>query len=339
MKHALQLALSASLLAQPVPLIFDTDMGNDIDDALALALIHNLERRGEAKLLAVTLSKDNPWAPRYVDLVNTFYRRPDIPLGFVQDGATTDDGKFNRQTVELSDNGRPRYPRASQPAQPATALLRKSLAAAADNSVVIVMVGFSTNIARLLDSTPDAHSPLPGRDLVAKKVKLLSAMAGSFSPETRARHHREYNVIKDIPAAKKVFSQWPTPIVASGWEIGAAIPYPSLSIREDYKWVPHHPVVDAYSFYLGLDKDRPTWDLTSVLYAVRPRHNYFTLSPAGRIHVLDDGQTEFYEDGQAKSRFLIVDREQAARVREAFTHLCSEPLTATAAGTQTAPAR
>jgi len=65
-----------------VRLIFDTDMGNDVDDALALAVIHALESRGEAKLLAVTLSKDNRYAAPYVDLVNTFYGRAGIPIGW-----------------------------------------------------------------------------------------------------------------------------------------------------------------------------------------------------------------------------------------------------------------
>ena len=31
--------------AEPVRLIFDTDMGNDIDDGIALAAIHALESR------------------------------------------------------------------------------------------------------------------------------------------------------------------------------------------------------------------------------------------------------------------------------------------------------
>ena len=48
--------------ARPVKLIFDSDMGNDIDDALALGVIHALQSRGECELLAVTLSKDNDFA-------------------------------------------------------------------------------------------------------------------------------------------------------------------------------------------------------------------------------------------------------------------------------------
>ena len=72
--------------AEPVKLIFDTDIGNDIDDALALAVIHALQSRGECELLAVTSSKDNPYSTLYCDVVNTFYGRPEIPLGRVEQG-------------------------------------------------------------------------------------------------------------------------------------------------------------------------------------------------------------------------------------------------------------
>ena len=59
---------SAARAAEPVRLILDTDIGNDIDDALALALIHSLENRAEVRLLAVTITKDNRWSAPYVDL-------------------------------------------------------------------------------------------------------------------------------------------------------------------------------------------------------------------------------------------------------------------------------
>src|SRR5438876_1603917 len=82
------LAAACLAVAQPVPLIFDTDMGNDVDDALALAVLHALESRGECTLLAVTLTKDEPYAAPYVDIVNTFYGRPDIPIGVARSGIT-----------------------------------------------------------------------------------------------------------------------------------------------------------------------------------------------------------------------------------------------------------
>ena len=45
------------MAAEPVRVIFDTDMGNDIDDAVALAMLHSFVSRGEAELLAVTVTK------------------------------------------------------------------------------------------------------------------------------------------------------------------------------------------------------------------------------------------------------------------------------------------
>ena len=67
----LALLLPFVSVAAPVRLILDTDIGNDIDDALALATIHALQNRGEVELLAVTISKDNRFAAPYVNLVNT----------------------------------------------------------------------------------------------------------------------------------------------------------------------------------------------------------------------------------------------------------------------------
>ena len=68
---------------------FFPDIGNDVDDALALAMLHALESRGECRLIAVTITKDNPWAAAYVDLVNTFYGRARIPIGMVKTGGIT----------------------------------------------------------------------------------------------------------------------------------------------------------------------------------------------------------------------------------------------------------
>ena len=67
-------------LAEPVRIIFDTDMGNDVDDAIALALLHAMETRGEARILAVTITKDNRYAAPFVALFNKTYGRPGIPI-------------------------------------------------------------------------------------------------------------------------------------------------------------------------------------------------------------------------------------------------------------------
>lgn len=303
--------------APPVSLLFDTDMGNDIDDALALAVIHSLESRGEAKLIGVTLSKDNPWAAVYVDVVNHFYRRPEVPIGMVKQGRTPEESRFTRVPSERkATDGKPLYPRRlsiSDHAPEAAGLLRSLLEKQPDGSVAIVQVGFSTNLARLLE--------LPGApDLIRRKVRLLSVMAGQF-PDGKP----EYNVRVDIPAAQKVFSEWPTPVVCSGWEIGGSILFPATAIENDFRHEDHHPIADGYRAYKKMPYDRPTWDLTSVLYAVRPNGGYFSLSEPGTIQVDGEGKTRFEADPKGRHRYLIADAVQRARVLEALVQLSTQP--------------
>lgn len=317
-------AYAATSTDRPVKMIFDTDMGNDIDDALALAMIHALADRGEVELLAVVLSKDNPWAAVYVDVINHLYGRPDIPVGTVRNGKTPEDGNYVRKVAERKVGAKFVYPRklkSGADAPEAVGLLRKTLAAQPDGSVVLVSVGFLTNYARLLDSKPDAYSPLEGMELVKRKVREYVMMAGAFGPNPDG----EYNVVVDADASRTVFSRWPTPIVASGFEIGAAILYPAESIDKDYGWAKDHPVAEAYRAYMEFPYDRPTWDLTAVLYAVRPDRGYFGLSPNGAISMDDKNVTRFEADRSGRHRFLTVTPEQITRVREACVFLASAP--------------
>jgi inosine-uridine nucleoside N-ribohydrolase len=317
---------------RPVLVVLDTDMGNDVDDALALAMLHAFESRGEARLLAVTVTKGNPWAAPYVDLVNTFYGRPHVPVGVVRGGKAPHDADMIRvPATRTRDDGALVYPHAltdGTEAPEATAVLRRALAAAEDGAVVIVQIGFSTNLARLLDSAPDDASPLAGRELVARKVKLLSAMAGNFAvgngnfpDDVRP----EYNVETDVPAAQKVFSEWPSPVVASGFEVGISMLFPAYAVTHHMAYSEDHPVAEAYRLYLPMPYNRPTWDLTSVLYAVRPDEGYFGLSVPGTIRVRDDATTWLDPHPDGRHRFLTVDDQQRARALEAMVALATQP--------------
>jgi inosine-uridine nucleoside N-ribohydrolase len=285
-----------------------------VDDALALAMLHAFASRGEVKLLAVTVSKDNPWSAEYVRMVNEYYGRGTIPVGIVHDGKTPDDGKYVRQVCELHGR-RPNKAAVSDAVQ----LLRKTLAAEPDDAVTLIQVGFSTNLARLLESRPDRYSALNGMQLVKKKVRLLTAMAGNFADS----HKPEYNVMTDVPAATKLFGAWPTDIYFSGFEVGLAVLYPAASIEHDFP--PGNPVAEAYRLYQQMPYDRPSWDLTTVVYDLRPDRGYFAVSPPGDVMVAPDGSTSFQPRPQGKRFFLSVNPVQAARVREACVWLASQP--------------
>ena len=309
---------------EPVRVIYDTDLGGDIDDALALAVIHALETRGECRLLAITLSEHFRRNAAFADVLNTFYGRPDIPIGLVREDPQAEASRYAGKVADAQDGAAPRYPHdlVEETPQDAVELLRSTLAAQPDGSVVMVMVGPSTNVARFLESPGDAHSPQTGRELAAQKCKLLSLMAGMFSPVGRKK---EWNVYQDLDASRKVWAQWPTPIVASGSEIGEAITYPGATLPGDCRYVTHHPVREAYESWGKMPYDRPAWDLTSVLIAVRPDRGYFGLSDPGTIHVDDHSVTQFTTTPAGRHRYLTATAQQIAQVREALVQLVSQP--------------
>lgn len=96
-------------------------------------------------------------------------------IGVCHSKVTPDDGGCN-VLASVMDEGKRRYPHdllSGKDAPDAVKLLRQTLAKSADQSIVIAQVGFSTNIANLLDSPPDDLCPLSGVELVKQKVRLL----------------------------------------------------------------------------------------------------------------------------------------------------------------------
>ncbi len=294
-EYAGAVGLAVGATTAPLPVIFDTDMGPDIDDALALAMLHGYQGEGRVEIEAVTVSRRSIWGARYADLLNTFYGRPDIPIGIHGDTTPADgaDGNWSRPVVET---GRYHHDvHTGGPLPTGVQVMREVLAGAEDGSVVIVQTGFSGNLADLLTSGPDATSPLTGRELVATKVRLVSIMGGD-----NGSANAEFNVANDIAAAQVVFAQTPVPIIQSEFGLGYGLLYPLASIRSDFADRPNHPIPVSYLWTdlswhadAGDRYDMRAWDLTSVLAAVEPPERYFEVSQPGRVEVDDAGRTRF----------------------------------------------
>ena len=320
---------------QPVKLIFDTDIGGDIDDAFALGMIHALADRGKCELLGVTTTNTNPVAGEYVAALNALYGRPEIPVGVgLGYGCDT---YLSKTLAQKTASGEAEFPvPANYEKQDAVAVLRKILAAAEDNSVVIAQVGTSSNLAALLDTPADDVSPMTGLELAARKVRLVSVMGGAFTVDPTAADyapHREWNIICDIPAAQKFAKEWPGEIVFSGFELGDRVRMVPASLKNDLTGRAKF-LHDSFGHWAneaapneGFNHERPTWDLTAVLFVVRPEagRDYFTLSEPGDVAFTDEGVTVFTSNPDAKRRCYLQDDAARIRVREAFVNLCSEP--------------
>ena len=70
--------------------------------------------------------------------------------------------------------------------------------------------------------------------------------------------------------------------------------------------------------------DRPTWDLTSVLYIVEADADFFGESPVGIIDIDDKGITRFTSNEKGKHKYLTVNEEQKQQIKDYFIELITE---------------
>lgn len=302
---------------KPQAIIFETDMGNDIDDAMALDLLFKNMDAGNIRLLGVGVHKDNPHSKEYIDIMRNWYGYKKLPIG-VNSGCVKDMDcvDYCTKTCKMTDaEGAPLFARSKKENyEEAVAMYRRLLAKEADNSVVIVTVGFSTTIAQLLESAPDRYSKLSGRELVAKKVKYFSVMAGEFVIPDFA----EYNVFNDLAAARTFFETSPVPMVFTPWQLGDQVQYPGSSIEQDFAWAEAHPMVEAYKHYMQMPYNRPTWDVIAAYYACHPDAGCFTISEPGNIKVVGKGVTQFTPAADGKCRYLSATPAQRQAILEYF---------------------
>lgn len=271
----------------PVKIIFDTDIAPDYDDVGAMALLHAFADKGEVEILATISCNTFETTAPTLSVLNTYFQRPEIPIGITK--AAQPNKKCDQQWAELINTKYPHALKSNSEALEAVQLYRKILASQIDQSVTIVSVGFFTNLADLLNSQADEYSPLDGKNLVALKVKQLVSMAASLGKDGKGGH--EFNVVVDAKAAQKVFKEWPTPFVLSGFDIGEKIltGIPLINNKE----ITNSPVKDAYEEALRKDKNkkgRNSWDQTAVFIAVRGLDPYFGFKKMN-FEIKDDGQS------------------------------------------------
>lgn len=306
----------------PVGIIFDSDLGNSIDDALALALLYGFQRKREARVVSISLSKSSLKAAAFCDAVARFYaqaagdeHRRILPIGLLVDGKMPEDtpmitAPLSKRKVDGVLAYECQVHKLNDTADP-SALIRNAFTAQHDQNCIVALTGQATNLAKVLD--------LPGiKELIVAKVRFLAFAGGSY-PDGQP----ENSIRSDIPAARKFFAEWPTPIIASGYEVGKALLFPAPCIEKNFTWAPDHPIVDAYRAYKPMPYDAPTWAMAPVLYAVRPEQGYFKLSEPGTIRVLDGGRTKFTPTPGGKHRYLILDPAQKERIIRTYTEIAS----------------
>ena len=293
------LAIAPRSFAAPVPILFDTDMDTDCDDAGAMAVLHALADRGECTILGTMLSVRHAWSVPTVAAINAYYGRPDLPLGVVKGAGVDQPSRFAKKVAEEF----PSKFRSAEDAPDALKLYREILEGQPDASVVIVTVGYLRNLRNLLDSPG-------GPDLVRRKVKLFVCMGGNFvgSPARDDLKLGNVNFQRDADSSHYVVRNWPGKIVFVGREIGSV---PSgLECGVSLAKTPNsNPVRRAYEHYFGGKlKSRHVADLVTVLYAVRGERDYWDVHSGGHMDLRQDMTFDWKDAPDRGQSYLLKKR-------------------------------
>ena len=290
------------MIAKPVPIIFDTDMETDCDDAGALCLLHNLQTAGRCEIAAVIGDVHSDYVAPTAQTINEWFGRPDIPVGSMKipnyrtnpiyqkyQGVVE---RFNHKFPErLYNRFIPRntpYEGLKMSDYPdAVEVYRDVLADARDHSVVICVVGFMTALAALLKSQADEISPYTGIELVYQKVSHVVSMA-VVSP-CPGRGDGNFNFRMDLPASQYVVDNLPVPVLLSGW--GTSITTGERLMREADA---DHPGRKAYTLYLDADRlsppegNRSSWDQVAAVFAAIGEDPLFRVVRGWTLTAVDD---------------------------------------------------
>ncbi|WFB35165.1 nucleoside hydrolase [Kiritimatiellota bacterium B12222] len=288
------------MTSSPAQLILDTDMLTDCDDAGALAMLHALADLGEAHILAVAVNGMDTHGlhSAVVSAINTYFGRPDIPIGVSPRTAEEMPAKPSSYSPAIFEEF-PHDGLRDAERSNAVNLYRRLLTEAEDHSITIVSIGFLSNIADLL-ATPS------GRDLVARKVKGITIMGGAYPAGS------EYNFnFQGVGATTKAtIESWPTtvPMTFVGYELGELI-----ITGKGYANMPSSPMKRAYEIaYYSILNGRPSWDQIAVLHGVRGLEHKDTLyfkAVHGENHITDEGSNSWTENKNSPHAYLELATE------------------------------
>ena len=241
---------------QPKKIIYETNMCLAVDDVGGLAMIHALQNRGEAELLAVCLNEIHPSGVAAIDAINTWYGRGDTPVGVYRRPFPDPD-----KSAYLSDLAKFPHDLDNKNALSALDVYREVLSKQPDKSVTIISVGFMNNLDVLLKNEPI---------LVARKVNELVIMGAHNGDDHNLGFH---NTAK---AAQNILENWPSPLVFH--HLGGDV-LTGLGLE---KTSAENPVRAAYYKYSGSKfVELASHDQMTVLYGVRGACNYFSKTSSG----------------------------------------------------------
>lgn len=291
--------------AAPVKIIFDTDMTTDCDDTGAMAVLHALADRGECEILATVASVPLADSAATMDAINRYRGRPHLPWGMVKGLGVKEASKFTAGIAkEFSHRAT-----SAEIIPDAMRTYREVLEKQPDHSVVVVTVGYLTNISNLLQQ-PAAEGRVSGRDLLRAKAIKWVCMGGNFigNPPGDDLKLGNVNFQRDAASAHYAIHHWPGEIVFAGREV-CSVPS-GLTIGTSLaQTATDNPVRRAYELYFGGEaKNRHVADIATICYAVRGLTDCWDVSGPGRMDLHPDVTFTWASAVDGNQRYLLKKR-------------------------------
>src|SRR5277367_5447161 len=89
---------------------FDSDLGNGIDDVLALALLYGFEIKGDARVISLSTTKSSLRSAALCDALAKFFLARPAAIGMADDGKLADDTPVLQAILDRkTPDGKPAY--------------------------------------------------------------------------------------------------------------------------------------------------------------------------------------------------------------------------------------
>ena len=293
---------------EPVKIILDTDFGDDGDDLLSLMMLHYMQDNGECEIMAVGQANSNRESPGAIDVINTWYGRPNIPIGIVKSEVH---GIADQYSTMLIEDYPDLWNLDLDNIPDAVDVYRQVLADAEDKSIIFVVIGFKKNMMELLKSEPDDISPMTGVELVKQKVKFISDMAGYYPKPPNPDTYEPFNFgIAPQGTAKYYVENCPVPILFAGIRTGAIkLAGPLRKMDTPGGRAIEQKLAHDGGWGKSIEDYQAAFDCVSVLVAVRGPDAYFYVK-TGCNELDKRGVNDFnYDKDCGHSHVDAVDRK------------------------------
>ena len=272
-------------------MILDADFGSSTDDLFALMMLNHYIDDGMVDLKGVIVDREGAKNAGIVDIFNTYYGHPDIPVGLERNGVKNPRCFIPYNGIcDLKDSsGNPLFKRTfdENKCPDGYKLYRQLLSRAEDKSIVVVAIGFATTLAQLFESQADEYSPMNGIDLFAKKVKSVYIQSGRFEAGDSLSG---YNMRAASARSAIFYDNLPhnVDLIMSPSNVGDQIDYQPRDVLVDLSYTEVNPIKSVYTNYI-CDTGQRMWDTNCLVNAVLG-DNQYNLSPRGWVTFVDKGE-------------------------------------------------